>query len=204
MVFVDFSIAEAQRYADLTGVEHDLVETEKICARLLSEYAKPEPEEIIVESLCAAAIIRYGRTFPSGVRAGVTSEVIDALDSDLKSLHRYFKDLRDKWIAHSVNCFEENRVLAYLAPEKAGVNSVAWIVVQQNRVAGLGSQNINKLKMLCETIRKHLSLIITQEKDELLKLARSLPASYFVGKEGPDIFVPGQGNPSKSRRKLGS
>ncbi len=201
--FVDFSVERAQTLADLTGVERDLVATIEMCDRTLSEYAKPTPEMILIESLCAAAIIRYGRTFSSGVRAGVPFGVIEKLDRDSQAAHKYFKDLRDKWAAHSVNSFEENRVVAYLTPEEHGVKKVACVTVQQNRVSGLGGREINKLKELCEKVLRSISVIIEEEAETLLNYAQSLPVDELYRQDEPEAFVPGQGSPSKSRRKLG-
>ena len=78
----DFSIPEAQRLSDLTGVDVDLEATVRICERcdrLINELgAPPEGNPLpwwddfqALGDLMFAAVVRYGRTFNSGVRQGL-------------------------------------------------------------------------------------------------------------------------------------
>jgi hypothetical protein len=193
-----FEIPEAQRLADLTGVENDLRSAEEICDRFVAESERKPTDYGLLEVLCAAAIVRYGRTFPSGVRSGVTAELIERLDPDQQECHRYFKDLRDKWIAHSVNAFEENEVTAWLMPPERGPLGVTSISVRQHRVSSLSSEAIQALKSLCTEVRRLVKEAISVENLVVLKLAQSFPPSDFYTQIDPPADLPG-GNPSKAR-----
>jgi hypothetical protein len=143
---VSFHIPEAQALADLTGVESDLISAESICDRFIAESEKESRDWQLQEILCAAAIVKYGRAFPSRARQGVATEFVSKLSAEHQELHRFFKDLRDKWIAHSVNSFEENEVSAWLMPPERGPLSVTGISVRQHRVASLGVESIRALR----------------------------------------------------------
>src|SRR5215470_14064927 len=133
--YVDFSVKEAQRLADLTGIQRDLEATEKFCDRFLAEAEiffnrgseSTADKSELLDAFCTAAIVRYGRSFTSGVRVGVPPEVIQSLPQEQQESHRFFLNLRDKWVAHSVNAFEEDQVVLYLTPEERGPRRVAGV-----------------------------------------------------------------------------
>ena len=150
---VRFHVPEAQLLADLAGVETDLLAVERTCERFIVERAKEQPDLELLEIACAAALVRYGRTFTSGGRAGVPAEILSALDHEQQQWHQYFKDLRDKWVAHSVNSFEDNEVAASLMPPERGPLGVTGISVRQHRVTSLAPDAIAALRLLCCAIR---------------------------------------------------
>ncbi|MDD2335574.1 MAG: hypothetical protein PHD01_03255 [Geobacteraceae bacterium] len=199
--FVVFSVKEAQLLADLTGVEVDLRATEEICDLILQNMAKEPMELLLVESLCAAALIRYGRSFGSGVRHTIPDEVVKGLPSESQKNHEFFKNLRDKWIAHSVNAFEENLVHAYLTPEERGPRSISSISVQHSRIVTLRGNNIAALKTLAVEMRKQVEILIDQEKKKVLEYARSLPVDNFYSQVDPPAKAPG-GDPKKRRKNF--
>jgi hypothetical protein len=199
--FVDFSVKEAQKLADLTGVEADLRATEEICDLILSNLTKQPMESVLVEALCAAALVRYGRSFGSGVRYRIPDEVVKSLPKESQKFHEFFKNLRDKWIAHSVNAFEENLVHAYLAPEERGPRRISWISVQHQRVVTLSSQSISALKALAVEMRKQVEKLIEQENNRVLAYARSLPIDNFYTQVDSDAKAPG-GDPRKRRKNF--
>lgn len=198
--FVNFCVKEAQLLADLTGVEVDLNATEDICALLLTKTAEKQTDWTLTEALCAAALIRYGRAFGSGIRAGVPHEIIALLSDELQETHQYFKNLRDRWIAHSLNAFEENIVHAYLVPEERGPKGIASISVQHQRVITLSSEDIARLKALAAEIRKHVTNYIEQEKRKVLEYAQSLPVDDFYTQKDPPAKAPG-GDARKLRKR---
>jgi len=198
--FVNFCVKEAQLLADLTGVEVDLSATEDTCNLLLTKTSEEQADWTLVEALCSAALIRYGRAFASGIRAGVPNEVITSLSDELQEMHQYFKNLRDRWIAHSLNAFEENMVHAYLVPEERGPKSIASISVQHQRVITLSAMDITRLKSLAAEVRKHIATCIEQEKRKVLEYAQSLPVDDFYVQKDPPPKAPG-GDAKKLRKR---
>lgn len=57
-------------------------------------------------------------------------------------MNRDFKDLRDKWIAHSVNAFEENDVLLWLMPLERGQMEIMDATVRERRVIRLSEEGM--------------------------------------------------------------
>src|SRR5712691_10749508 len=131
--YVNLDIREAQLLSDLTGIEHDLKATVTLCNRLeaaLKDTFEGRQHDLItLETFTTAALVRYARSFTSGVRARLPKQILQGLPPKLLDDHRWFKALRDKYVAHSVNAFEENMVVAYLAPEELGTREVQSISV---------------------------------------------------------------------------
>lgn len=75
-----------------------------------AENADPDadPSDDTLRSLWIAALVTYGRCFHKGKRRHLNESVFDGQPEAVLVWHRYFKDTRDKHIAHSVNPFEIN------------------------------------------------------------------------------------------------
>ncbi len=172
--FVNLNLAEAQPLADLAGVEEDLKATVEICDVLLKVLSGRPSNLRLLDALTSAAIVRYVRTFTSGVRTRLPSSLLDGLAEEQATDHRWFIDLRDKYVAHSVNAFEENQVVAYLVPEERGARDVASISVQQYRLASFGIDDTRKVKALAAELRQRLASVIRAENERVLAVARGL------------------------------
>lgn len=125
----DFSIPEAQRLADLSSIDADLQAVLRLVTRCekvgagVQKMPKTEndltcyDEYMALGDLMFAAVIRYGRTYGPGVREAIPRSWIDALPEDLRRSHEYFKELRNKYLAHSVNQPEDCQVFVMLTPQ---------------------------------------------------------------------------------------
>lgn len=117
---VEVRLPEAEVLADLYSVQYDL-EIATHLSKVSREMGATRPHDsLAVEGLVTAALIRYCRCFSTNVRLGLRRVDIESLDAETLANHDYFKDLRDKFVAHSANPFEENWVTA-LASERDGV-----------------------------------------------------------------------------------
>jgi len=206
--FVNLDIKEAQLLADLTGVLRDLEATEAICDSLLGELQKlGESQKSLwdlrmLEALSAAALVRYARSFGSGVRAQTPESVFKGLSEGQAADHKWFMDLRDKYIAHSVNAFEENQVVAYLMPEERGPRGVSSISVQERRLASLGHDDVGRLKALCTEFRSRISQIVEEEREKVLKCARTLPVDKLYAQVDPPPKAAFGSDVGKPRKRL--
>jgi len=201
--FIDFSVREAQRLADLASIKVDLNTTENICDLFITERQKAEQPEalVLIEALCTAAIVRYGRSFVSGVREMIPSNVIEQLPQEVQESHRFFKDLRDKWVAHSVNAFEDTHVVAYLTPEELEPKSVSSISALPNRIVCLSIQDMLRLKKLAAAVRARVSRLIEDENEKVLSHARSLPTEQLYSQIDPPQKLATDKDAGKARRK---
>ena len=207
---VDLSIKEAQWLADLHGIDNDLRDVVKLCNKcldLMQALAPPDsnPTDWLDKSwlsgeISFAAVVKYGRTFASGVRSSIPGSWITSLPSDYQDKHHYFKNLRDKFIAHSVNAFEDNQVFAYLHPqfEPSGVKS---ITVDTGRCMSMSAGDVASLKRLVETLQQMVRYEITLETARILEIAKNMPLSELLNRETENRPIPSNDDVAKPRSK---
>lgn len=202
--YIDFSRPEAQRLADLTGVDFDLRSVVEYCDLFLSKPfpAASREESQVMAALCIAAVVSYGRTIATGVRSGITMEQLEKLPEHLLEAHKYFKDFRDKFVAHSVNAFEENSVKAYLVPEERGPRAVASISVQHARVMMLSPYDMTGLRDLANALLAIVGADTEIEKKTVLTYAQSLPIDPLYESDAGPAFDPRAASVSSPRRKF--
>lgn len=110
---------EARQAAELYAIGLDLTYVTEICDlledRLLARSAGEQGEELrapgiedhVNRSLWIAALITYGRCFHRGIRYSLPESLfVETPEMDYTDLHRYFMNIRDKHLAHSVNELE--------------------------------------------------------------------------------------------------
>ena len=113
VAYLKVEFEEAREAEAWYGIEQDLafvVETANRAAEIEGRISEGRSEggyDIEQRSLWTAALIAYARCFGTGVRGHRLNESIFGGVEDTIRLHRYFKDTRDKHLAHSVNPFEE-------------------------------------------------------------------------------------------------
>jgi hypothetical protein len=76
-----------------------------------------------LKALWNAAVIAYSRCFIGGIRTtrlDPAFQKLGAKSQEAKRSHQYFIDLRNKYIAHSVNRFEETQVLVFCTDGVSG------------------------------------------------------------------------------------
>jgi hypothetical protein len=109
--FIEFRLDEAQILADYTGIAFDLRTAREFATTILEENRKPMPNYALSDPFMVATIIRYARAFAGGVRLKLY-EAVSILTDQQRSKHDHFIHVRDKYIAHSVNAFEESEPVA--------------------------------------------------------------------------------------------
>lgn len=199
--YVELNIPEARLLADLASQANDLQATADMCDLALADLFKGSLVFGLLEALTNAAVVRYSRCFASGVRANIPSRVLDGLPESLTKDHEFFVALRNKYIAHSVNAFEETKIVAYLVPEESGARGVASISVQQDRLASLGTKDFNRLKSLSIELHNRISIIIEEEKQKVLDVARRLPIDGLYSQVDPPKKVAGESDVTKPRKR---
>lgn len=128
MIQLEFCNPQSQRLADLYGHQYDLNNAIRFCD--LHIEIDPTEAGISIEeffrrehtrhALCRAAFTSYGRCFGSGIRSGLNKDIVGRLPDELKQRHQQVKDLRDKWVAHSVNHFDDVRIRIQATVDESG------------------------------------------------------------------------------------
>lgn len=123
---VDFE--EAREAAELHAIIQDLSFVTQACDkledRLLAREADAQGEDepatdadpLIESSLWIAALTTYGRCFLRGIRYSLPESLfLQTPGMDYTHLHRYYMNIRDKHVAHSVNALEANDAVVRLS-----------------------------------------------------------------------------------------
>ena len=209
----DFSIPEAQRLSGLSGVDSDLEAVLRICGRYEQATKNlPQPTETngvgwweevqALGDLMFAAVVRYGRTLNSGARQGIPVEWISSLPEDLQKSHEYFKALRDKYIAHSVNQLEDNQVFVILTPQLAEQQEPTHITVDRGHLATIGLPEFRQLASLAEALRNLVAEQIDLETSRLLEIARAMPVADIRARCTESAPIPGKEGAFRVRKRF--
>jgi|RhiMetdeSRZDD1v2_1073273.scaffolds.fasta_scaffold269808_3 hypothetical protein len=120
---VPLNLPEGSLYADLSGIAFDLKCTIDFCTKLDELFSSGHFDLLLAQALEITAVICYGRCFASGVRSRVPAGVLAKLLPEQQASHQTFIELRNKYVAHSVNSFEENTVVAWVSdrPEETEI-----------------------------------------------------------------------------------
>lgn len=166
----------AQRLADLAGVKYDLELVTRACDHFLANPTVGSEEAILLSrSLATFAIVTYCRTISSGVRSGVSESHLAALPERLQTSHQTFKAIRDKFVAHSANYFEENTVQVGLEYSESGAVKVATVGTHHSRAATFSKEQIGDLRELANAVQAVVALEYRSEKDRIWDFLESLP-----------------------------
>lgn len=127
--FVNIKLPEAKRLEDLYSIAYDLDACSKNCDYYLetsNKLSQPDGNQHYLECFSVNVFIKYGRCFVRGARTDTQIELSKVVPEGYRELHELFLDVRDKYIAHSINDFEDHNVRVWLNPEERGkkINNV--------------------------------------------------------------------------------
>ena len=171
---VEVKLPEAEVLADLYGIVFDLEVAAHLCAKAIELGQARQHDYIVVEGLVTAAVVRYGRCFSKGVRFWLCREDITEIGNDDLSTHGYFKDLRDKFVAHSVNRFEETYVTATASELDGKKNPIQSVGPGQHRVV-LSPITAKALAQLVSRVNAVVKKRVAIEEQRLLDVIQALP-----------------------------
>lgn len=172
-------------YAVAYDLQHVLAATNLLHGLL----QQPERDDTIVRSLWSSALVSYVRCFGSGRRAPLNSEIYGGLGGDPIGTHQYYKDTRDKHIAHPVNAFEEVRVglLANDSGEIVGMGHLASFRISDSTegVVQLGALASVAMRHVVEKIKLLEAAIVARAKENP-SLVASLKPLRIQPQDGGD------------------
>ena len=172
--FIEFSLDEAKNLADYTSIEFDLRTAREFAIAVLEERQKSQPNYSLNDPFMVATIIRYARAFSGGVRLKLYDEAVSVLTDQQRAKHEYFMDIRDKYIAHSVNAFEESQPVARYWVERVEDEGITSIECNHRRIVGLSEQECQDIIDLASTWLGHIRQRLKEEKTRLLPIVRKI------------------------------
>jgi hypothetical protein len=203
--FVAINIREAYLLADLAGIRDDLATAEAICNLLLKEEMEIKEDTVdftVTQALSTAALISYARVFKTSVRAkGLPNKIKKLLPEKFHDKHQWAINLRDKYVAHSVNAFEDNQVVASLFPEEHEHKGIFRITVRRSRLGAIGNKNVLDIRALCTTLMNEIDKLIKEEQDKVLEAARRIPIDQLYALQPTSNPLPNRSDVDKRRKQ---
>ena len=162
---------DAALLAGWYAVAYDLQHVISATKSLVAMLQQPDPDETLMRSLWASALVSYVRCFGSGRRARLKSSIYAHLPGDPIGAHNYYKDTRDKHIAHPVNAFEEVRVGVATGEsgEPIGMGHLASFRVCDS------AEGVTQLGALASVAMQHVGKIIKPLEEAILEQAKASP-----------------------------
>lgn len=202
--FVYFEHPEALDLARLTSIRQDLASTLSLCNFLESQVetsANGWPAMEMVDAFSTAIVIRYNRAFVTGIRHGLREEDLEILTEDQFKAHEYFRALRDKHFAHSVNAFEETRVQARYCLERVQDEGITSVSAAHYRVLGLSHNDVATIKELCACFLEHLKQLEKKEEKRLLSVIRAISLEEVLSAKSSQLTTPTRARVDKRRSR---
>jgi len=199
-VKVDFE--EAKILADITLIFQDLGFTVDVLNRLIQLFKNKSIDRILIESLWIGALISYFRCFSSGKRLGLSEDIFKnkKLKGDPIGCHHYYKNLRDKHIAHSVNPFEQVTVDLELSSPSSTKREVLGVAVLSQRLICVDIKGVVTLLRLALIAKEEVRKQAKEYEDKTLEVGKSLPIDALYSKVRSCIITPGPTDAGKARR----
>jgi hypothetical protein len=176
----EIKTTDAKQLADVSLVVLDLKSVMALCRRGASELAKTESEHdhVLIEALWTAGLIKYVRCFTSGKRATLSADVFSSYEGGVDT-HEYFKSMRDKHVAHSVNPFEEAHVAVVLSADDGKPRSAEGVSVFSRRHISPKADGFNTLGRLAEVAHRHVAEQGKNLQDKISAWAKTQPIDVF-------------------------
>jgi hypothetical protein len=200
--FIEFRLDEAQFLADYTSIAFDLRSARDFARAILEETQKPEPNFSLSDPFMVATIIRYARAFSGGVRITFSKEAAPILTEQQRSNHARFLQIRDKYVAHSVNAFEESEPIARYWVERVHEEGITSIECNHRRIVGLSEQDLTDIIDLASTWLQYVQQKLTEEKARLLPIVRKIPLERLFQTAPSFTPAPDTSQPQKPRKRL--
>jgi len=176
---VEIDFGEAKKYADFLSIKQDLNFVLKACSCLKKMKKENSEDSLIMESLWATALIKYARCFTSGKRFGLNEMILNDLkrvdeEGDLREVHKFYMNLRNKHIAHSVNPFEQVKVGLALSPDNIDEKKVEGFGYLYMRHVYPSYDEFHQFGVLTFRIKNRVSDIIKQSEEIILKKGKRM------------------------------
>jgi len=199
LFIADVDFPEAKRLADLASILRDLQVTVETCKRVVNLLESAKPDSIVIEGLWSAALIRYVRCFAFGKRYGLTEDIFKDLNGDPIGAHRWYKNMRDKHIAHSVNPYEQVRIGIILSSEDSQEQKVLGVSTLAGSYISPDKKGVEQLGMLATVLIKTVGILGKECENKVLDMAKNLPIDQLYNRATSKFVAPGPEKAGKAR-----
>jgi hypothetical protein len=187
----ELTTENAQLLADCTSIDNDLAFCMRCCERLSQFVQSGHQDMVLQRSLWTSALVAYARCFASGVRYGLTPEIFSKHEGKLLvEAHKYFIEVRNKHVAHSVNPFEQIKVGVALSPTSSDKRQIEGIQTLVGIQLHGGLEEIEQLRMLTRIALEWTTAAGKVLHAQVLEEAQSIPIDELYKRANPRIVVP--------------
>ena len=120
----------------------------------------------------------------------------------MREAHQYHKTLRDKFVAHSVNCLEDNQVFVMLSPQFSAEQKPSHITVDKGRLLTPNIKDVDSLSALAMQLKTRVGIEIDSETSRLLQLAQGLPLDQIKQRGTESVPLPNKSGTYRTRQKF--
>jgi len=193
---------EAKILADLTLILQDLTFTVSVLKRLIKLLKDNSKDDVLIQSFWIAALISYIRCFSADKCLGLSEDIFknDKLKGDPLGCHRYFKNLRDKHIAHSVNPFEQVVVDLQLSSPKSKKREVLGVAVLSQKLICTTLEEAETFLRLALIAREKVRKQAKEYEAKTLEVGKKLPIDVLYSKGRSRIITSGLEDTGKARK----
>jgi hypothetical protein len=177
-------LPQASVLADLYSVANDLEVATELCGQALAMNRSKAADALVLEALVSSALIRYMRCFSQSPRRGLKHEDVGRRSKRLRELHAYYKNLRDKYVAHAVNPFEETWVTAMAAVRDGVPQPIAALAHSSHRML-LSAGEAECIKLLATEAARVVARRVKPEYKKVLRFVQKLPLEQVYDYELP-------------------
>lgn len=200
---------ESEDYHAIYG-DLDLVVnmTRYIRGALLRQSPKPSgassplsTSEMVLNGLWVAALVTYGRCFHKGKRRWLGERIFEGEKEDILVWHRYFRDTRDKHIAHSVNPFEIHATGVHISDHDGDDPRVESVVTMHATRAGEPPDVVGYLEWLATYARDYVWKKHNEASRKVFNKAKSLSKEQLRKLRPLQVMLQQSFEAAKARRR---
>lgn len=199
---VELKLPELEALAELYGVRFDLEDAADFCRRAIASFEEHGYHQLQVhEAFAIAAVVVYARCFHSGARRRRHPREFPSLTPELRQVHDFYFALRNRYVAHAENVFDETWVTT-TATMKDGVKLPVRDLNPGRERSIIGAHEASELLPVIQAAIADIDVEIESAKRTALEFVQSLPLDVVHAADLRCGFEPSTSDVHKSRRRL--
>jgi hypothetical protein len=196
---VEVKSASTPLLAALVGTLNDLNQTIQYCDAYLAMFRIPGESLLVEDALWSSALISYFRACDAnGKNAKVNLSLLDLVEG-AREVHNHFRDLRSKYVAHSVNPLEQVSVVAILTDANDTDRAVFNIATGHVSFNPLDETGANNLKRLAQILGTDLQERVSDASTAVEREVNELGLDRVYGFRDVEFIIPDVETMSKPR-----
>lgn len=190
---------EAKKLADLASIHQDLIFVSRSLKRLLQLLKEGSKNELLIQALWSVALVAYVRCFSEGRRSNLSEDVFKDIAGATET-HRFYKNLRDKHIAHSVNPFEQVFVGLVLSPQDSPKREVLGVSTLSQKLISTSIEGVETLLKLVSVAGREVVKRAKDQERMVLQKGKEVPIESLYSRARLRAVTPGPEDAGKARQ----